>query len=570
MTGAMIGDLLQGVALLIASWAVIGLTIVGLGLPLLSCIGRRGGEPWGLELSFWLGLAVAIGVLQVWHLFLPVDLHVAALLAIGGAAGLLRHRARIAAAFHGWAGARWLAVGSATLLTLLCALWALATPLSAYDAGLYHLQAIQWYTSYPTVAGLGNLHSRLAFNSAWFLFLALLQSLLGSDWFFRVGSSLLVLVILISISFSLLRSVAESSLTNLRLFEIVLIVPLVGLIAVEGVSTTSTDLPALVLQVVVARQLIAMCQVRTVGAGWLVVVGVLVVLGMAIKLSFAFYAALALIAALGLILSCDGWRHVLRRAALGAAAIGTALFVPWLFHGFILSGYPLYPSTLLGAAVDWRVSAAQADADRVAIAAFARAPGPEWQRATIGWDWVSEWTQLNWRELAPPLATSVVGVAALMRWLYDRASVRVALVGVLPAWGAIVAWFLSAPDPRFAGALFWISAAGAAAWTAHLRKLRYVLAAVAAAAVVAAPISRQATQLVRVPVALVRGRAMLPPPVPTVALVPFVTDSGLRVWVPAVGEQAWSAPLPSTPYPDAALRARCTDDLGCGFTKTRP
>lgn len=33
------------------------------------------------------------------------------------------------------------------------------------DTGIYHAQAIRWIETYPAVAGLGNLHSHLAFNS---------------------------------------------------------------------------------------------------------------------------------------------------------------------------------------------------------------------------------------------------------------------------------------------------------------------------------------------------------------------------------------------------------------------
>ena len=35
----------------------------------------------------------------------------------------------------------------------------------------------------------------------------------------------------------------------------------------------------------------------------------------------------------------------------------------------------------------------------------------------------------------------------------------------------------------------------------------------------------------------------------------MTTDSGLTVNVPVAGDQAWAAPLPSTPYADPGLRA---------------
>ena len=54
---------------------------------------------------------------------------------------------------------------------------------------------------------------------------------------------------------------------------------------------------------------------------------------------------------------------------------------------------------------------------------------------------------------------------------------------------------------------------------------------------------------------------------PAAPLRVFTTSSGLRLYVPVSGDQAWDAPLPSTPYPDRSLRLRCQHTLRCGFTK---
>ena len=43
-------------------------------------------------------------------------------------------------------------------------------PVKGYDTGLYHAQAVRWINEYGVVPGLGNLHFRLAFNSAWLVF----------------------------------------------------------------------------------------------------------------------------------------------------------------------------------------------------------------------------------------------------------------------------------------------------------------------------------------------------------------------------------------------------------------
>ena len=48
-----------------------------------------------------------------------------------------------------------------------------STGIIHYDTGLYHAQSIRWIEEYGVVPGLGNLHSRLAYNSAAFCLSAL-------------------------------------------------------------------------------------------------------------------------------------------------------------------------------------------------------------------------------------------------------------------------------------------------------------------------------------------------------------------------------------------------------------
>jgi hypothetical protein len=56
---------------------------------------------------------------------------------------------------------------SASLITATLLLSINQQPI--YDTGLYHLQSIKWINEFGTVLGLGNLHGRLAFNSAIFI-----------------------------------------------------------------------------------------------------------------------------------------------------------------------------------------------------------------------------------------------------------------------------------------------------------------------------------------------------------------------------------------------------------------
>lgn len=66
-------------------------------------------------------------------------------------------------------------IGRQAIYVLLFLLFAYGTSrgLEHYDTGLYHAQSIRWVEEYGVVKGLGNLHSRLAYNSAAFPWTAL-------------------------------------------------------------------------------------------------------------------------------------------------------------------------------------------------------------------------------------------------------------------------------------------------------------------------------------------------------------------------------------------------------------
>ena len=56
------------------------------------------------------------------------------------------------------------------IICLFSAILHASGPVTLFDTGLYHAQAVKWINEYGTVPGLGNLHHRLAFNSSWFYF----------------------------------------------------------------------------------------------------------------------------------------------------------------------------------------------------------------------------------------------------------------------------------------------------------------------------------------------------------------------------------------------------------------
>ena len=76
---------------------------------------------------------------------------------------------------------------------------------------------------------------------------------------------------------------------------------------------------------------------------------------------------------------------------LGFMAIWFAvLFVPWVIRGYVLSGYPLFPSTIGGVAFDWQVPPESVKATRDGITVWAGSRSAQSYKPGLGWipDWV--------------------------------------------------------------------------------------------------------------------------------------------------------------------------------------
>src|SRR5262249_54871445 len=86
-----------------------------------------------------------------------------------------------------------------------------------FDAGLYYLQTMRWVGEHPIVAGLGNLHGRLAFNSMIFL-IAGVADRGGIGW---IANALVVMFALLSIFLRLRGVVMESPASGMYFWVLV-------------------------------------------------------------------------------------------------------------------------------------------------------------------------------------------------------------------------------------------------------------------------------------------------------------------------------------------------------------
>lgn len=212
-------------------------------------------------------------------------------------------------------------------------LWTTRDP-GQYDTGLYHAQAIRWIEEYRVVPGLGNLHMRLAYNSAFMS----LQALFSLGWL--VGQSLHTLngffcLAALCYSFSTMRLWGQESCRVSDFLKCVMVIFVVQ--KRHDISSSGTDILAMLLILYI---FIKWSEYRERGLEYGVLYGCLCLLSVyavTVKLS----AASAVVLAVYPLYLFIKKRNV--RATIAHVAAGVVILLPFLIRNVIISGYLVYP-----------------------------------------------------------------------------------------------------------------------------------------------------------------------------------------------------------------------------------
>ncbi|MGC9453657.1 MAG: LIC_10190 family membrane protein [Phycisphaerae bacterium] len=547
-------EMAGAMSLVLAAWAAMAVLLTGAGLLLLRVASRRRPSP---ARAFWAGLAVTVGFLQVWHLFLPASVVALPALACAAVVGFAIAGRGAAAAVPRLFRQRKLLLIAAVLAAVWLSNRAIG-PCRHTDSGLYHLQVVRWYRSYPAVPGLGNLHRRYASNNANLLLAASLEAGPLAGRSAHVVNSLLIYALLMHGLAGAGRVFSHDRSRRAHgVFDVTLAVMAVQMSNHWMVSSHSTDVLPAVCSVVAASQLVGLlcgaCR-RSQRPGCIVVAAALLAAAVCGKLTAAPFAAAA-----GLLLA--GWwlaagRPGGVRTAATAAGVAVLLTASWVVHGLVLSGWAVYPLPILAAEVDWRMPVGMVRREWRYIGRAGRAFGPLSR-------WVS-WLELagRWqRDVLFPAAVAILAAAVLSVMCIRRRAVRTLHLWLLliPAVVGIAAWLILSPQRRLGFHLVWMFAASmvamlaAGAWPRPGRRTLTALLVIWAALGVA--------NLKKVYTPPVAGGFHRPP---SSELTATETPCGLRVLVPEDGF-CWDAPIPCTPRVHPGLRLRREGDLSSGF-----
>jgi hypothetical protein len=457
---------------------------------------------------------------------------------------------------------------SALLILLVVSFWAIKAMESPrnYDSGLYHFNSIRWINEYGLVAGLGNLHDRLAFNQSWFDFVAFLNFYPA----FNKGYAVAGLFILCTSVAQLFISYRKTQLPLLVFF--IFLIPI--LLNLRQISSPSPDIPTNILQVVISVLILQLLREDTANKDGkelqITTIVALCISLAAIKLSGAAFAGAALILTL---LVSSSYLSINRIAIISILSI--SLYSPTLVRGYLLSGAPLFPSTFAAyEKFNWSMDLDAIKNIANAIYCWAVNPVPECMKSLGNWEWLGEWWQrfpLHYFLSLLFSAVMIVTPFIFRRFFSINKNAVVILWSSIPSLVGLIVWFFLAPNPRFLGATAFVLSGlsmlfCATASTFHLKhkleNISYALVIVFVFSIVTTPRSLSLDSLKSI---LLSGFQ----PIRSVGLIERKTTSGLSVYTPDTGDQCFDSPLPCTPYFDANLRfeANKSDYPNVYFTK---
>ncbi|HEY5954015.1 MAG TPA: hypothetical protein VIT18_06600 [Terrimicrobiaceae bacterium] len=511
----------------------------------------------------WIGWALLLGALQVVHLFSAITRTTAAglLIVCGAGTGILlwlRVRSRPRRAVGDFPGGNLLlfgALATAALLAFLPVFNACTKEMILYDLGLYYLKTVRWIATYPIVPGLANLQGHLGFNQSGFLVTALFDAILPNrQGIFLIGG-VLPWIGLASAIFSLfcLGLHAVGKLHEVpRPITVAYACSLPVWIYAFLYENLSSGSPNVVLSCLMIHLfLVFACFLyspdeRIESLGEVVVIGAAC---LCLKLtSVGFVFGIWAIAAVVMIRRERGWRLADTRL-LPALGIGAVLLGPWFYRGILLSGYPFFPSSFLGAPVDWRVPGSVMKGFQDYIFLWSRFPHGDAATAVQGFGWIPHWFARvvpNQYQFAWPIQAGIAGAVALALFQPNRqevfSSLRRVLLLVAPLFGFALVWFLTAPDFRYFGPLAWLFAIGPALVWISRRFAHALIACGTTLCVCAVPLACFAWE--NRWLWITREHAL--PQIPVVELEVSTNRHGLVIWYAREGNKAFDAPLPSS------------------------
>lgn len=595
---------LSALAFLLAMYGLLYAACFGWGQATIRLLGCRDSRNGIVTQTAWIGWAASLFILQVLHFVLPINASVAMPVFAAGIVfatpAAIRRSRRATSRF--WRSRPFIVVSSALIvISAWVASRAMLPPLS-YDSGLYHFNKIRWITSYPLVPGLGNLHGRLAFNQSFFTYAAALDFAPLLMHGRSIANSFLFLLTTATFIESLAPLAgARPRLVRIHPFRYPAFVafPVLAYLALssDGLSSPSPDLTSTLLQLAMFVRLVQGLEEwnrgerrQTFNAVFLCIMAATAV---TIKLSnLAFSAVIGVFVVLyaissnerhseQLTLATKNLKNAQKNVMIRAFSFCSIVILIWCAQSLILSGAPLFPSTIGYIPFDWAVPKERIVEEANWIYSSARSPGMHWRHVLGNWSWLKPWLyRLQWQieGIVIPLSAAALFLLIMLiraRFFRLRRSdfVRLWEPAILaPAATSLIYWFFTAPDQRFAHGSFFILSTGSGLLLLSFlwRRAKQTSTPWTVWSILAIANLSLWTLLVKQPQGIASISVSGWHKTTVVAMDTMRMGSGLTLHCPRTGDQCWDSPLPSTPYPDEQIRLRDSTRMASGFTRMAP
>ncbi len=339
-------------------------------------------------------------------------------------------------------------------LLLLLFAYGTATGNIHYDTGLYHAQSIRWIEEYGAVPGLGNLHSRLAYNSAAFCLSALYSmSFLGGQSYHCCAGFLAYLLAVVC-GEALTRDRSKKPL--LSDFARIISIYYLLMIFDEMISPASDYFMVLLVFYIVIRwlELIERKEEHDLPYALLCVLCVVV---FTVKLSGAMILLLTLKPAVMMVRG-RRYKEILKFLGLGALAAA-----PFLARNVILSGWLIYPFTAIDLfSFDFKIPKGMAAYDAKEIQVWGRGLTDVNRYGDPVMSWLPEWVSGLSGTNQVFLLLALCGVLLfLVMAVYGVIRKKREMADFLHISGTLILcflfWLLSAPLIRYGCVFLWLA-----------------------------------------------------------------------------------------------------------------
>ena len=273
-----------------------------------------------------------------------------------------------------------------------------------FDTGLYHAQAIHWIEDYGIIKGLGRLHVRFAYNSAYFPLCALfsLREITGGQSLHSVSGFIFMIMCMYSV-YGWIRPSGRSALTvSMRLAPIFYF-----LVCMLEITSPESDYITINLMIWVFIRLAEISLAESGNdklAGYcLIAISTFSLVGF--KLSAAVIAVVT-VWPLVIMIRKKKWKGIIICAVLCALMV-----IPYLIRNVIICGWLVYPVDMIDLFdVPWKFTKDTLSRDANEIGEWAKSINFKSASGDSPFSWIEFWWSKQ--DLAPRLFISSVILAA--------------------------------------------------------------------------------------------------------------------------------------------------------------